>query len=263
MSQPAKDRLDAEQRARLQDCLTKAQVQLPPDQFDRFARDIETSIDYFLTAEPEGTFRAAHDALAALWKLAHDDDPPIGVLRARLRRLPRKAAEYIGRRARTVISRLFPGESTGVGVFDPPERAVEGFLDWAATTNGSKLVKALQVLSADGARIVAGRGRGGGKRSRPKMEPMIAGTVRGSPGPEQRGGRPDEAARRDLVMHLALDWLHATGSPPKPGRSDTSGFGDLVHSVFQWLDISGDPSEAAAYALRRYWSGHGPRTENS
>jgi hypothetical protein len=181
-----------------------------------------------------------------------------------LRRLPPNAAENIGRRAQTVISRLFPGESTGVEVFDPPERAFEGFLEWAATANGSKLLKALQVLSADGARIVAGRGRGGGKRSRPKMEPMIAGTVRGGPEPKQRGGRRGEGARRDLVMHLALDWLQATGSLPEPGRSDNSGFGDLVHSIFQWLDISGDPTEAAAYALRRYWEkgGHGRRTEN-
>jgi len=28
------------------------------------------------------------------------------------------------------------------------------------------------------------------------------------------------------VMHLALDWLCASGSPPEPGRSDNSGFGD-------------------------------------
>jgi hypothetical protein len=52
-------------------------------------------------------------------------------------------------------------------------------------------------------------------------------------------------------MHLAMDWSHATGSPPKPRRSDNTGFGDLVHSVFQWLNL---PEGSAAYALRQYWT---------
>jgi len=253
MSRTAGYRLDAEQRARLRACFSKGQVQLPSNQFDRLVGDIETSIDYFLAAGPEGTSRAAHDALRSLWKLAHDDDPPIGLIRARLQRLPPKAAEYIGRRAPTVISRLFR-ENIGTGISDLPEHAFDRFLDWGATASGRKLVTALQVLTADGASIVAGRSRAGGKRSRLKMEPMIAGTVRGGSDPKNQGGRPGESARRDLVMHLALDWLCASGSPPEPGRSDNSGFGDLVHSTFQWLDVSADPSEAAAYALRRYWS---------
>jgi hypothetical protein len=62
-----------------------------------------------------------------------------------------------------------------------------------------------------------------------------------------------KAAQHELVMHLALDWLHATGNAPKSRRSDSCGFGDLVYCVFQWLDISEDSSETAAYALRRYW----------
>jgi len=56
-----------------------------------------------------------------------------------------------------------------------------------------------------------------------------------------------------LVMHLALDWLHATGQQPQKGRDDKRGFGDLVHSVFDWLEVTRDPRQAAIYALRRYW----------
>jgi hypothetical protein len=50
-------------------------------------------------------------------------------------------------------------------------------------------------------------------------------------------------------MHLAIDSLRATDELPKPGRSDEAGFGDLVHKVFQWLDL---PDGSAGYALRRY-----------
>ena len=251
MSRPAKYLLDEEQRARVQDCLAKERAELPAHHFDRFVSDIEASIEHFLAAGPEGRSRAAHNALRALWKLAHEDDPPIGLLRARLRCLPAGAAEYIGRRAPRVISGLFPRETIEAGISDLPQHAFGRFLNWASTANGRELVTALQVLAADGARIVAGRSRGQGKRSRVRVEPMIAGTVRGGLEPKHRGGRPGETARRDMVLYLALDWLRATGSPPSPGRSDNSGFGDLVHSVFQWLEIS---SEAAAYALRRYWS---------
>lgn len=50
-------------------------------------------------------------------------------------------------------------------------------------------------------------------------------------------------------MHLVVDWTIATGAEPLPGRSDHAGFGDLVHSVFQWLH---EPSPDQA--LRRYWN---------
>jgi hypothetical protein len=200
-------------------------VKLPSDQFDRLVSDIETSIDHFLAGGPEGTSRAAHDALRSFWKLAHEDDPSIGVLRARLRSLPPKAAEYIGRRAPMVIWRIFPGENGGFGSSDLPGSTFGRFLGWAATANGPKLVKALQVLTADGARIVAGRSRGGGKYSHVKVEPMIAGTLRGDPEPKKRGGRPGETARRELVMHLALDWLRASGSLPEPARCRSTACG--------------------------------------
>ena len=46
---------------------------------------------------------------------------------------------------------------------------------------------------------------------------------------------PGQDTRDALVMHLAVDWTIATGTEPLPGRSDHAGFGDFVHSVFQWL----------------------------
>jgi len=252
---PPEYRLAEEQRAQVRDCLRKEQINLSQDQFERFVRNIEASIDRFLaaTATPEGTSRKMHDALRALWKASHDDDPPIGQLRTRLQNLPKRAREYIGRRAPSVISRLFPGESIGDGSCALPERAYGWFLDWAMAADGSKLVTAVRVLSADGAGPVSGRSRSGRKRSRARIEPIIAGTKRGGSEQKDRGGRPDEAARRDLVMHLALDWSHATGAMPKPGRTNKTGFGDLVHSVFGWVLPEQETFGAATYALRNYW----------
>jgi hypothetical protein len=80
---------------------------------------------------------------------------------------------------------------------------------------------------------------------------MIVGEVRGAGAVRHRGGRPKNAAYQDLVMHLAMDWLRATGNAPKPGRSDSTGFGDLVHSLVQWLSL---PEGSAAHALRQYWA---------
>lgn len=93
-------------------------------------------------------------------------------------------------------------------------------------------------ISAEGGRVVEGRSRGGGKRSGKRLEPMIMGEVRGGGATRHRGGRRRDLAHQDVVMHLAMDWLTATGELPKPGRSDDTGFGDLVHSVFQLARLS-------------------------
>jgi hypothetical protein len=236
--------LDEEQRARVRDCLHKAHIVLPGAVFDRFVRDTEDTISRFRGIEPSAGFREAHDALRAIWALAHEDDPPVGVLRARIKALPKPAIEYIDRRSPRVIPRLFPG--------DPFENGA--FLAWADNASGVKLVQALRILSADGAQVVAGRSRGRGKRSALRLEPVIFGEARGAGAKKRKGGRPSEEARHQLVMHLALDWVHATGQMPEPGRSGETGFGDFVHSVFQWLLNEEDGvGEAATYALRTYW----------
>jgi hypothetical protein len=226
----------------------------PQDRFERLVRDIEASIDHFINAPLEGTFRGAHNALRALRKRCHLEKPPVRVLREELQKLPNLAIEYIGRRARVVIPRLFPGETIGGSIFDPPYRLATRLLAWAISADDQILVKTLRILTAEGGRIVTGRSRGRGKRSRSRFEPSIMGEVRGAGTRDHKGGAPTRAALHDLVMHLALDWLPATEEPPKPGRSDRTGFGDLVHSVVQWCDLPGDSHEAAVCALRGYWS---------
>jgi hypothetical protein len=246
-------RLDDEQRARVRDCLAKVQTSLTRGCSERFVTDIEASIDHFRSAPREDRFREASNALRALWKRCHLDKPPVQVLREELRELPERAIEYMGRRARSVIPQLFPGETIDEDIFDLPDRLAARLLAWAAAADDQKFVEALRVLSFEGAHPVPGRSRGGGKRSHARFEPVIMGEARGAGARDHTGGRPTEDARHKLVMHLAWAWQTATNQAPEAGRSDSTGFGDLVHSIFQWLDVSVDTSEAATYALRRYW----------
>jgi hypothetical protein len=236
----ASPRLDDLKRALIRDCLGGAGLLLPPDRFERLIRDVEASIAHYPAGASEDSFRVAHDALRELWHLSHDDDPPVGQIRARIAALPPQAIEYIDRRVPIVVSRLFRNEPS-----------VTRFVEWAVNADPWRLIQATQVLTAEGAQVVEGRSRGAGKRSERRLEPVIMGEVRGAGAQCQRGGRPENAHRQDLVMHLAIDWLRATDELPKPGRSDETGFGDLVHKVFQWLDL---PDGSAGYALRRYWS---------
>ena len=233
-------RLDDEQRARVRNCLTKGGLSLPPDRFAQLIGNVETSIAHFFAAAPEGTFRDAHNALRGLWELSHEDDPPVGVIRARIKALPKQAIEYLDRRARIVLSRRGWGKLSNTPV-----------VEWVARADPSELIRATRVLTAEGGRIVAGRSRGAGKRSGPRLEPSIMDHVRGGGIGRHRGGRPDHPHDQELVLNLANDWLRATDETPKHGRSDNCGFGDLVHSVFQWLDL---PDGSADYTLRRYWA---------
>jgi hypothetical protein len=245
-------RLDEFGRTLVEDCLDKEGLSLRPACFSQFVRNIEASIAAFRAAAPEEAvragqgarrrkpFRDAHNALRKLWIMSHDDDPPIGELRGLIKRLPRAAVEYLDWRAPNVISRRLPHE---------PQ--VARFQDWAACADQENLIIATRVLSGEGAQNIKGRSRGGGKRSRPQVEPIVMGEVRGAGAKSHRGGRPINEGDQTLVMHLALDWLHATGAAPTPNRSDNAGFGKLVHTVFQWLER---PDQSAAYALRRYWA---------
>src|ERR1041384_6479909 len=113
-----------------------------------------------------------------------------------------------------------------------PERNYARFLEWAERAEGQSLVTALRVMTATGAKMVQGRSRGAGKRSSLRQEPQILGVIRGTGAASNHGGRPRNEGHQSLVMRLALAWFTATNESPKPGRSDKSGFGDLVHSVF-------------------------------
>ena len=201
-----------------------------------FVCKIESSIVAFHKARDDArTRRQAHDALRDLWQLSYEVDVPVGQLRARLLYLPKLALDHLDLRARVMSPKL-------------SDSVEGGFLTWAENADAEQLVKMIRMLNADGARLVS-RSRGRGKRSRARLEPVIFGQARGDGGGVNTGGRPSQDARDTLVMHLAVDWIIATGTEPLPGRSDHAGFGDLVRSVFQWLR-----EPAPDQALRRYWN---------
>jgi hypothetical protein len=228
--------LDDEQRNLLKDCLRTARAGLI-EPFGQFVDRVEASIDAFRRADRDEIYRDAHDALRRLWQLSHDPDPGIGQLRSQVRRLSPRALRYVEDRARIVIPRLFPGDSLDTG-----------FIGWVDRAPGQKVVHAIRVLSAQGARLVPGRRRRNAKRSAEHVEPVILGQTRGAADTKPKSGRPVAEARHMLVANLALDWLIATGSMPQAGRSDHTGFGQLVYLVFDSLHEPG-----AERALRDHW----------
>lgn len=215
--------------------MRKDGIQLDHQGIIDFVCKIESSLVAFHKARADaGTRRQAHDALRDLWQLSYEVDVPVGQLRARLLYLPKLALDHLDLRARVMSPKL-------------SDSVEGGFLTWAENADAEQLVKMIRMLNADGARLVS-RSRGRGKRSRARLEPVIFGQARGDGGGVNAGGRPSQDARDALVMLLAVDWTIATGTEPLPGRSDHAGFGDLVHSVFQWLR-----EPAPDQALRRYW----------
>jgi hypothetical protein len=226
-------RLGCEHRGRMRNCLRKDGIRLTVEVEGNFAHNVGVSINTFLGQRPDSkiTYREAHAELRNLWLLSIEEDPAVGQIRARVANLSKMSVEYLNNRAAQVI----------------PESADEGFLSWAKSADAKRLVEAIRVTCADGAKRVS-RSRGGGKRSGERLEPLFFGYACGGSPSSVEGGRPRHYRLDDLVMHLAIDWTIATGSKPLPGRSDHRGFGDLVHCVFQWLH-----EPAADQALRRYW----------
>jgi hypothetical protein len=146
--------LEDEQQQRIKDCLRKAGLNLSSDKLEVLTRGIEQSMDLFMPHSRTDTFREAHDQLAQLWELSHDDDPKTGVIRGRIERLPKRAVEYLERRSPQICRSLFPDDLR-----------TQKFQDWARTACTAKLTKALQVITGEGAKVTEGRSRGAGRRS--------------------------------------------------------------------------------------------------
>jgi hypothetical protein len=230
--------LDDEQRALVKDCLRKEGISLPPERFERLVRKIERAVWEFPTTPP-ATFRHIHDAVRRLWQLCHDDDPSPDQIRACIRNLPREAVDYLDQRAPQVMASLFPLEAPNTP-----------FQIWAASAEREKLLELMRALTEQEVNVVPGRSRSNGNRSMPRMEPRIMGQMRGAKKRHHPGGRPRHEEQQKLITSLAMDWAMMTEQPPEPGRSDQTGFGDLCHCVFQWLDLT---DGSATQALRQYW----------
>ena len=227
-----------------------------------FLENIEASVAAYL-AHPsdEPSARKAHDALKRIWKLLNDTDPAIGVLRTRVQSLPAPAKRWLLQRGAALWEHLAGGEFSQ-----------DAFDLWVKSANPTELVRILQSLVSEGGMMLDGRQDREPKRT---FEPMIMGVIRGTGEGLSEGGRPSLSARDELVMHLAIDWLHATGERPQQGRSDKEGFAGLVYMIFDLLEIksirksnSADENNGAEQALRRYWAsvandGYAPKRKKS
>lgn len=252
--------LDSEQRALIRDVVRRAGVHPASAVSHRLAGAIANSMrQYWEEQSRTATRRRSHDALRQLYYLADADCPAIGLIRALIQKLPGPAMDALSDRATNAWTRVFPEE-----VFP------ENLRTWAKKAPKEKLLELIRSFAAAGGAVVPGRSRGGGQRSRSRLEPLILGTVRGAQTPSitegalsktssqhrktplRGNGRPQAKALDDLVMLLACDWLHATGRMPEHGRSDHTPFGALVHHVFAWLGL--DKRNQASQALRRYWA---------
>jgi hypothetical protein len=261
-------RLDDEQQDRLKRCLRKAAADVSVIKLKALETALVRAIWTFLTDKSEYamTYREVHDAIRKLWQLASEPDPPMGQIRARIKALPEQVISHFDYLAPQQIPKLYSvgkigkvaaRDHTGISIAEREALHNGGFRAWAAIAGDQVLILAIQtLLPASGVVEVQGRSRGMGKRSRRRIEPYIMGAVRGSgkqmPASNQMhaGGRRSNLDFKFLLIgRLAQAWEHATGILPSAGRSDETGFGELVHSVFQWLEMDGQ----AEYALREYW----------
>jgi hypothetical protein len=236
-------RLDEGQRDLLTRCLLKSGTKVSSEDIEQFLGRVARAINTCLREENDYamTDREVHDALRALYKLTNESDPPLGQIRARIKALPEQVARRFDRLAPGQIPKYYE-DIRNEPMPAAEERALRkgGFREWAQVADDRALVWAVQTLTTTGVSIVPGRARGGGKRSRARIEPDILGVARGAGNRAPAGGRPpDSDFTLGLIGAMAEAWKHATGTYPPSGRSDAPGFGELVYSVFQWLDRDG------------------------
>ncbi len=221
---------------------------LKADKIHSFFGNIRHSIAVYSSQHvDEVPARISYNALKRLWGAINQTVPSIGLIRANVLSLPHAAKFHLMRRATSILTDHF-ADDFSENIFD----------DWVRSANPPELIRILKILISEGGMIVNGRK---GRKSQQIFEPMIMGVIRGTGIGLGQGGRPILSARDELVMHLAVDWLNATGKAPQQGRNDKKGFAGLVHIIFDLLEIkstrksdSTDEANGAGQALRRYWS---------
>jgi hypothetical protein len=265
---PEDVRLDEEQRACVKRCLGRSGAEVSGLKLKALATVVACAMSAFLArkSDYEMTYREVHDAIRELWRLASEADPSIGQIRAIIKALPDQVLRLFNYLARQEIpeyyavgqiGRALANERGGISLAEVEALREGGFRAWAAIASGPALIWAIQtLLPAIGIIEVEGRSRGMGKRSPSRVEPIIMGTARGADKQMPSSMQMHIGGRRSildfefsLIGTLVQAWQRATGILPSAGRSDETGFGDLVHSVFQWLGMDGQ----AEYALRQYW----------
>lgn len=201
---------------------------------------IEASVSTYLAEEPDQADRADWVVqLRSLAQLLLSDAPSIGLIRARVARLPAPLVRQIESRAVRLADQVPACATVG-----------SDLLGWAKLAPATDLIPLLRLCVVEGGAMVHGQDRPTDRQSAPHLEPVVFGRGRAVPGlPKLQGGRPAGDAEVRLIAHLAVDWLESTGVEPETGRDGHSAFSGLVYSVFGWLDIE----DKAQHSLRQYW----------
>jgi hypothetical protein len=129
---------------------------------------------------------------------------------------------------------------------DIPGRKFPTAEEFLSPATRQSAVERFRLILSYGGRVVAGRKRSGGRRSR-SFKPLLR-------VPEQIGrGRPRGEAEREFVQWLAVAYVEATGrSPPRTAHYniDIRGpFSDFVHRCFE---LVGAPTGNVTRLLNQY-----------
>ena len=202
---------------------------------------IEASVSTYLAEEPNQADRGDWVVqLRSLAQLLLSDAPSIGLIRARVARLPAPLIRHIESRALRLAYQVPSCSSIG-----------SDLLGWAKFAPAADLIPHLRLCVVEGGVVVAGQMRPTDRQSAPHFEPIMFGRGRRMGWlPKLKGGRPADNAEVRLIAHLAVDWHLATGFEPEAGRDGHSAFSGLVHDVFGWIGRS----KKATFSLRTYWA---------
>ena len=197
--------------------------------------------------------REIHEQLREIWFAAASDKTGLAEIEKLTANLSPHSKSELERRGAVQLELGLAGVSSDASVRQLIENVREAADSDTANAELARLKSYLRLITSSGAKPVEGRTRPGGRRSKPRIEPVVLGFARGdvstgAPTPPV-GGRPENEAQFELIMNLALDWLSVTGQMPKKGRSDGTPFGQFVYIVFDWLGL-----QNPAYLLRAFWT---------
>ena len=133
--------LTDEQRKWVRSNLRRSQPGASPSKVDRLAVAICQSVLAFRAdAQVTRPTRQGHDQLRTLWKLITQADPPIGLIRKRLKCLSAPPRTYIDQRATRLRPDLFPSPGD--------------FIDWTQRAKAFDLLPIARLVIAEGAQLV-------------------------------------------------------------------------------------------------------------
>jgi hypothetical protein len=258
-------------------------LKLPADADARFAKSIRSSAINFLKEKDKLNFPQLRTAIERLYQLnthAEDgNDRTSQALAHAVDAMPTDVRQWLlscntpHPRFRAAIEPLYQFNTRAEGGSDRASRALTRAVDamptevreWLLSCNTphdrniptateilspatrQSAVERFRLILSWGGRVVPGRKRPGGRRSRSCIKPLLR-------LPERiERGRPRGEAERDFVQWLALDYLVATGrSPPRTAHYNIDIRGPFPRFVHRCFELVGAPTGNVTRLLNQY-----------